>query len=308
MTTLRYLLACVALGAIGYFGSEALFWTAPRDDMTLPTLGLTILVYALAASVGLAAVLVTGCGGFAGLFLGGALMGFAVEGAVVATMYDAFPLQLVWTPLAWHALLTACLVFGLTRRLAAGGLGRQLAGLLALGLGFGVWGGYWAVERPELTTADPGPTLVYLVGTGVLAVVGQVVFSRLLPLQRPPRWVLLAGPVAVAGLWLLGSVLAPSPVRLAGPVMAAATVWAMARLAAGTPLVAPAAVGALRHALLLILPVTAALVAVALWNLVGPIETNWPIAIATGALSLGLWLRYLWRSARSAPARSSAPS
>jgi hypothetical protein len=60
--------------------------------------------------------------------------------------------------------------------------------------------------------------------------------------------------------------------------------------------------------LLLILPVTAALVAVALWNLVGPIETNWPIAIATGALSLGLWLRYLWRSARSAPARSSAPS
>jgi hypothetical protein len=308
MVALRFLLACLALGAIGHFGSEALFWTAPRPDMSLPGLLLTVLIYALAASVGLAAVLASGCGGFAGLFLGGALMGFAVEGAVVSTMYDAVPLQLVWTPLAWHALLTAGLVLGLTRRLAAQGLGRQLAGLALLGVGFGVWGGYWAVERPDLMAAGLGPTLAYLGGAGALAVLGQLALDRLLPLARPPRRVLLAGPLAVAALWLLGSVLAPSPVRLAGPLMAGATVWALFRLAPAHPPGPPRPVPPLRHAPLLVLPAVAALVAVGLWRSVGPVASNWPVAIASGAVALGLWLRYLWRSARSASARSSAPS
>lgn len=312
MANARFFLACLALGAIGHFGSEALFWTAPPEDLGWVTIPATIGIYALAASVGLAAVMVTGCTGWTGLFLGGALMGFSVEGAAVSTMYDAFPVQLVWTPLAWHALLTAGVILGLARVLARGGLVRQVAGMALAGIGFGIWGGYWPVERAELVTAAPWPTLAYLAGSGLLAACGQIALDRLQPLARPSRAVLLVGPGLAAALWLVGSVAAPAPQRLAGPVMAGLTFWAMMRLGrrpAG-PLALPVA-PAWRHLVMLVLPVTASLVAVALWHNLGPVESNWPVAILSGLAGLGLWLRFLWRgyrSAASAAPRSSAPS
>ena len=309
---MRYLLACLCLGAIGYFGSEALFWTAPPDDLSLPTLVATIAIYALAGSVGLSAVLVTGCSGWPGLFLGGALMGMSVEGAVVSTMYDAFPLQLVWTPLAWHALLTAGVVFGLARRLAGGPVWRQIGAMLVLGLAFGLWGGYWPTERTGLVLDDAGSTGGYLCGSGLLALIGQAGLDRIGPLTRPRRAVLLAGPVAVALLWGIGSVLAPSPLRLAGPVMAGLTFWAMWRLGRrpARPLrLAPAPVW--RHALVLVLPVTTTLVAAGLWHLAGPLPSNIPIALGSGLVALVLWAALLgraYRSAASASPKSSAPS
>lgn len=312
MAGLRFLSACLALGAIGHFGSEALFWTAPPPDLGLGTILLTVLVYALAASVGLSAVLATGCTGWPGLFLGGALMGFSVEGAIVATMYDAFPVQLVWTPLAWHALLTAGLLLGGLRRLARGSLVRQISLLVLIGAGFGVWGGSWTVERPDLAATSPGPTLAYLGGAGLLAIAGQIALDRIGPLPRPPLALLLAGPALVALLWIVGTVTQPSPLRLAGPMMAWASYRAMRALGAPAPppLIWPAA-PAWRHGMTMILPLTAALVAGTLWRLAGPVETNWPVALATGTVAPGLWLALLWRGYRraaSASPRSSAPS
>jgi len=315
MNSLRFLAASLSLGAIGFYGSEALFWTAPPAG--LPALQvatqalLTMFVYALCAAVGLSAMLASGCGGWRGAILGGALMGISVEGAVVSTMYDAFPVQLVWTPLAWHSLLTAGVVFAASRWAAAGPLWRHGLVLSLAGLGFGFWGGYWVSERPELALAGPLPSLAYLGGAAVMAVAAQIALDRLHPLPVPPRPLLWAAPVLVLLLWLVQSALAPAPQRLAGPVMALATAWAMMRLGRGQSASLGPAAPARRHALAMALPLIAAPVAAALWSSEEPIPTNLIVLAITAPAGLGLWLWLLWRayrSAASAPPRSSAPS
>ena len=55
--------------------------------------------------------------------------------------------------------------------------------------------------------------LTYLVGCGVLAVVGQIVLDRLRVVPHPQRWVLLVLPVLVALLWVMQTVADPRPAR-----------------------------------------------------------------------------------------------
>lgn len=306
--TLRLLAACLALGVIGFFASEVLFWSFPPAGSSLGNSLLTMIAYAIAGGAALSVAISTGCGGWRGAFLGGALMGFAVEGAVVSTMFDAFPLQLVWTPLAWHALISGLGIVGGTLALARATWLRQSGALAMLGLGFGIWSFYWPIERPALPPAPA--SFAYLVGYGTAAALALAALDRLLPGLHPPRWALWILPAIVALIFLIQTAADPRPQRLAWPILTSATIWAMRRL--GTPGASltqgpPAPVH--RHAILLILPLTAA--AVTTLAPAHGVEVNWPIALATGALSLALWLRLLWRayrSAASAAPRSSAPS
>ena len=54
--TVGYVLAALALGGIGYCGSEALFWSFPPEGVTLLDWALTIVAYALAGACALSAV------------------------------------------------------------------------------------------------------------------------------------------------------------------------------------------------------------------------------------------------------------
>lgn len=315
MDSLRFIAVAFALGMIGAYASEALFWTAPPTGQAaaqvLTQMAATLLPYTLGAATGLAAVLASGCGGWRGAILGGALMGFSVEGAMVSTMYEAFPVQLVWTPLAWHSLISAGAMLAAMRWSAAGPVWRQATVLAAAALGFGLWGGFWVGERPELAAAGPAAALAYMGVAAGLALAGQLALNRLWPLAPPPRAVLWAAPGLVMAFWLVQTVLAPSPLRLAGPAMALATFWAMRRLGRqGPPVLGPSA-PAWRHALALAVPAVAAPVAAAMWSTGQALPTNLIVLALTAPAGLGLWLWLLWRAYRSAPIaapRSSAPS
>ena len=108
----RYWLAAGTLGAAATWGSENLFWSAPPAGWTPLELAVTWVVYSLCVAAALSAVLWSGVQGWRAVFLGGAVLGWLIEGVVVATMYAAFPFQVVWTPLAWHALITGLVVVG----------------------------------------------------------------------------------------------------------------------------------------------------------------------------------------------------
>ena len=82
----RYILASLCLGAIAVWASETLFWSAPPPDFEPIGLVLTYLAYSFVCATVLSAVAWSGCGGWTGLFLGGALLGWLTEGVVTGTM------------------------------------------------------------------------------------------------------------------------------------------------------------------------------------------------------------------------------
>ena len=105
MRVLRNLLLTLTTGYILLFYSELVFWARPRPQDSLTGWLGTWLAYSLAGYVFLAAVQYFHVRDLWSLFLCGALFGWLTEGVIVQTMYDAFPLQISWTGLAWHALL-----------------------------------------------------------------------------------------------------------------------------------------------------------------------------------------------------------
>ncbi len=296
-SALHYASASLCLGLIAVWGSENLFWTTPAA-LPRPWEWLaTWATYSLAAATALSAALWSGLGGWRAAFLGGAILGWCVEGVIVTTMYDAFPVQIVWTGLAWHALITGLGVFWTTRAIAAGSVARQIAVLVMLGLFGAVWGLYWPSERAAMP--GHGAAFAYLAGLGLTVVVAQAGLDRIGTLTPPRPAVLLIAPAILAAGWAIRFTFSPTPVLLACPVMITTTVWIMRRLGRrGAVLSFGQPAPPVRHALFLVAPVVTASLVLPAWALFGAVAVNIPAAIISGLLGLGLWLWLLARALR----------
>jgi hypothetical protein len=295
---MRYFAASLAIGAIAFWGSECLFWAAPRSDMTFVDLVLTWLSYGLCAAAVVSAVHVTGIRGWRALFLGGAILGWCVEGIIADTAYQGFPAQLVWTPLAWHALITSWALFGLCRAAVHWSIARQILGLSALGFSAAVFAQFWPLERTDLP--DFGLSFGYLVGLGCLVPLANIVLDRIGPLPQPTFWVTRIAPLLLSLIWLIKMLIAPNPVRLAVPLLIAATLWIMRRLGQ-TPAPALSIGGGgstMRHVLFLVAPITAAGLNAIGWNIWHGVATNIVFALSTSAVGLLAWLYLLWAALR----------
>ncbi len=304
MNSLRYFLAALAIGAIAVWASENMFWSAALPTLTAEELFITWLAYSFCVASAMSAVFLTGVTGFRAAFLGGAIVGWLAEGVIVGTMYQAFPFQLVWTALAWHALISGAVVFGLGRGSVHWPVSRQILVWLAVGLFAGLWAQFWPLERTDL----PGGQglFLYLLGFGGLVPVAHIVLDRLTPLESPPRLVLAVAPALLGVLWIMQSLGTPSVLRLALPVLLLLTVWMMKRLGTGRGLIdlgSPAPNPA-RHFLFLLAPFTAAMLATLGWGRLGGFEANVLIALTTGPVSLLIYLWLLFRSIRSGKARN----
>ena len=297
MQVVRYVILSLSLGTIAVWGSENWFWFAPPSDLTLVTFGLTVLVYSLAAACAVSAVILTGVRGWTAAFLGGAIVGYCAEGVVVGTIYDEFPIYMVWTPLAWHALLTGGVVLGLGRADLTP-LWRT-AVWLAFGLFGSYWAQYWPAERPGLTGG--APLALYLIGAGGLVVAAQLVLDRIGDLPRPRLAVLLVAPGLVALVWLWQTVTGFVPQRLALPAVLLLIVWMMRR--AGRAATGPdlGHRAGWQHGLFLIAPLTATALAPILWAQdLGTLAANWVTLIVTALLSLGALARLAYCAVRPA--------
>jgi hypothetical protein len=302
--TAAYLSLSLLLGVISVWASENLFWSAPPSDLDLPGLLLTILAYALCCAAVLTVVLINRNQGLVALIGGGALLGWCVEGIIVGTAYEAFPAQMVWTPLAWHMLISGLIVFGLCRAGPHWPLGRQIAAWTGVGILMGLWALYWPTERSTL----PPMTEVgfYLIGGGILSVLANMAIDRIGPaMNTPPVWVMWVATGLLAALWVVQRIAVPDPVTLALPFVIWLTVWAMGRLGSAGPLEWRPAPSPWRHAVLLVAPVIATPIAVKGWAIFGEgVGVNVPFALVSGLLGLWLWGWLIWKAIR-APA--SAP-
>ncbi|MFM7335416.1 MAG: hypothetical protein ACKO1H_13570, partial [Tabrizicola sp.] len=291
MEALRYLLLSLCLGGLTVWGSENLFWSMPSADLTALEWGLTVVAYSIASAVALSAVIWVGVGGWPAVFLGAAIVGYMSEGVIVGTIYQPFPplFFLVWTPLAWHALITGGVLMGLGRAGAALGPWRLAFVWTAYGLFGAFWAQYWVSERSDLG-ATPG-LAVYLVGCGLVVVLAHVVMDRMGSLPRPSRWVLWIAPGIAAAVWVLQSVADPNPMRVVLPLILGLILWVMWRLGdRSKPVSLGVPVPVWRHFLFLIAPSLVAALAPLAWAQGwGTLEANWIVAVLS-ILGSVIWM------------------
>lgn len=302
MESLRYLALCLGLGVLAVWAGENMFWFNPPEGLHPLDLALTVIAYSIASGVGLSLVIWTGVAGLPAAFLGGAVMGYMVEGVIVGTIYDPLPFFWVWTPLAWHALISGGLVLGVGRAGAVLGPVRMALIWGALGLGSAFWAQYWPSEVTDgETLATTGVLAVYLVGFGGLVVLAQVGMDRIGQLPRPPNAVLWIAPAIALLVWVAQGVADLNPLRVLLPLVMVLLWWVMRRLGQGGARVSlGAAVPVWQHALVLIAPAIAVVLAPLAWaEGWGTLSANIVVAMVTCLLSL-VWLgRLVWRAARS---------
>ena len=257
MESLRYAALCLALGGIAVWAGENMFWFIPPHDLHAVDLAVTVIAYAVACGVGLSLVIWFGVQGLPAAFLGGAVMGYMVEGVIVGTIYNPLPFFWIWTPLAWHALISGALVFGIGRAGRALGPWRMAAVWAALGLCAAFWGQYWPSEAKGPL---PGREVlaVYLLGFGGLVVLAQWGMDRLGHLPRPPHVVLAITPGIAALVWGAQTLADPNPLRVVLPLALGLICWVMWRLGdRGAQVPLGGAVPVWQHGLVLIAPLVA---------------------------------------------------
>lgn len=257
---------------------------------------MTWIAYALASAVVLSAVALCGIGGIRAVFLGGVLLGYLIEGVIVDELYLAFPFQLVWTPMAWHALITGVCVFGLGRAAPFWPLWRHLLALVLLGVFGATFASFWPSERGVMPPGDL--VLFYLAGVAFVVPAAHLLLDRIGRVPRPPALVLLLAPMLALIVWLAKSAADPRLERLAFPLVILLTLWAMRRLGGPGPVAFGRPAPVWRHLLFPLAPAITALIAVPVWENMGALPGNIVVAVLTVSLSLGWWLFLLWRAAR----------
>lgn len=211
MDRVRSLLLSLTTGYVLLFFSEHMFWAQARPGDTLGNWASTWLAYSLLAFVFLTAVWYYRVGSLAGLFVAGSLVGWLGEGVLVQTLYDQFPLQISWTGLAWHALISVCLGwYGLRQALAAPARRRPAALCLGLGVFWGLWAIFWWVEEPA-NQASVAEFAAFSFATTALLSLSLWLYAKASPSSfRPSRPAIIAALAILLVIFSLGTVpLAP---------------------------------------------------------------------------------------------------
>ncbi len=298
MEALRYLGLSLALGLIATWASENLFWFIPPPGISLVDWLITWVAYSVCAGAALSMVLASGAGGWPAAFWGGAVAGYLLEGVVVGTIYDAFPVQIVWTPIAWHALVMGGGIVGIG--LSTQGIGRRAAIWTAAGVALTGWGLFWPLEPGREALPGFGALFVYLVVPGALAAVALWLIGRI-PRPRPHAAVLLIAPglALLVAAWM--AVSDPRPQRAVLPVVLI-LIWFALRRSGPRPWAAPLPL--VRHLPLVILPLIPAIAAPLLWAWIGPVDTSNGYAWVLSLCGLAAVAAMLWRR----PVRPAPPA
>jgi hypothetical protein len=148
LTIEKKIIYVLLTGYILAFYSEWSFWSGrPAAEYFWLEAILTWLVYSCFAYFFLAAIVYFRAKSLWAIFLAGAIYGWLGEGLFVQTMYDSFPLNISWTALAWHSLISVLFGFYYLPKKLKEGRAWIPSLLAALALGF--WSiGWW--QEPDV--------------------------------------------------------------------------------------------------------------------------------------------------------------
>ncbi|MHC1767343.1 MAG: hypothetical protein AB9869_24210 [Verrucomicrobiia bacterium] len=301
---MQKLIVVLATGYILFFYSERVFWSFLRPGDKPLDFVLGWLVYSLLAWIFLLLVRQCHIASFPAVFVAGAVYGWLDEGVVVDTLYGSadgpFPASISFTGLAWHALISVGIGWFWQGKVLRTEKSSSVAIFsVAVGLGWGLWAGWWPAELEKGSTSLVAFAAHSMV-CSVLLVVAWVALG-LVPADcfRPGKWEMVAlfGIVAL----FFGCVRIPATPRSAFilPPLLAACAYGLNRnrLRERRPDLVETFVGhiQLRSCLwLLLAPVTAiaAYAPVAIWGWTLP--TNLVVYKVTTPLGFVLFILSLW--------------
>ena len=140
------------------FFSEFVFWTRLKPEDSIEGIIYTGIFYALATFAFLVIIKKFNVKSIWALFLAGAFYGWIIEGIFVQTMYLGFPINISWTGLAWHALISVWIGFYYLRKtLSENNYLKTILVSSLIGLIWGIWSIFWWVEG----SAPAAPLLEY---------------------------------------------------------------------------------------------------------------------------------------------------
>ncbi len=173
-SALRRLALAGATGAIFVVYSERMFWSEWRPVDNAGATTATWVVYSVAAWACLLLIRHFRARSLAAMMMIGAVLGWLVEGVFAMTFFGVadmpFPITIVWTGLAWHALIAVLLGWYGMQLALLRSLRHSLALGAALGLLWGVWALFWEREAP------PVPWPPFLLHASVATLVLAVAF------------------------------------------------------------------------------------------------------------------------------------
>jgi hypothetical protein len=297
-----------ATGYILSFFSERVFWSFFRPGDKVIDLLLTWIVYSILAWVFLLLVRACRIATFPALFLAGAVFGWLAEGVVVDTLYGSqdnpFPVSISFTGLAWHALLSVGVGWYWQARLLTRGNLKQIALFASIvGLGWGLWAGWWPAELGWANTslaAFAGHTVV----TSILLILAWLILGVAGPgWFRPAKYELwvLSGVVTLFFL----AVRVPATPRSAWilPPLLLVCAYGLRRNQRREPALdlVQSVVGQIRPRAclpLVLMPMTAIAVyaPVPTWELSLP--SNWVLYVVTMPMGFFFLIRSLWHLQR----------
>ncbi|NJE04695.1 hypothetical protein E3E36_00720 [Thermococcus sp. M36] len=295
---IRRLVMMLSLGYILFFYSETMFWARWRPDDTFSGLIMTWLVYSVLAFFVLLMVNRFGVGDVYSVFLVGAVFGWLVEGVVVQTVYADFPFGIVWTPLAWHALISVLAGVYLAGKALGEWEGKKAAlFFIFLGIFWGFWASYWKLEDGYAVSV--GDFAIYVFLSILPLVVAYMVLHASVPESFEPRGWEVGVFTAVLLFFAAFTVLAvPFSVLILPPLIGVA-LYALRRLKGESFFSSYREIKTGRYLMPLLMPLFAVLTYAPFMNVW--LGVNVPVALATSTIGLGLFLKAVYKGLKESP-------
>jgi len=156
-TWVQKIILLVAIGAVTVTVSEFWFYEVSTETSHV----LIMLMYGILGYILIQILDKYKVRTFLGLFLAACLFGFLTEGVPVPVLYTGVPFTIVWTSMAWHAVITVVMFWYLWRKFALDkSLFTNIWYNVSLGLLLGLWTvvGWSGVETDSGITFDWVPT------------------------------------------------------------------------------------------------------------------------------------------------------
>ena len=247
---------------------------------------------------------------FAGFFVAAGMFGFLIEGIPVPVLYSLIPFSILWTSLAWHALISIGIGWYWFRQvMTAGSWQKIITYNSALGAGLGIWGGYfWNVVESE--TGDVtgwlfvSPTVFaeqFMFGW-LLFTLGHILFGLVtkggISFARLEIWGIS---IITTVFFLLLQLIPAFPLSLLLPVLVGISVLALRKdrsHAETTPILhtfTTEHIPLARFLYTLFIPLGAIGIYTLIYSLELKFEANVLLILTAGPLALWWWLRSMWQ-------------
>lgn len=223
----------VSFGAILVSVSEFWFYEVSEDVNSI----LILLLYGVLGYLFLIIMQRYGVQTFSGFFVCASLLGFLIEGVPVPVVYSGLPLSIVWTSLAWHALLSVCVGWFLFRQVMTKcSWLKALVFNVVVGSCLGLWNAYMWNAKEESSHGEvvfqwqPIDLFIeqFLLGY-VLFVVGHIVFERSYKPNLQFNTIEYLGIWALIGLFAMLTAMASGVLLFSSvlPVLVVMCMWAL---------------------------------------------------------------------------------